>query len=48
MTVSGDVTLGAVSVSAQSGWNSDTSFTVHVKRRTKECYSNAEGPEHSR
>lgn len=48
MTVSGGLDLSTVKVSALSGWDRETSFTIDVDKATKECWSNAEGPEHSR
>jgi hypothetical protein len=47
-TVSGGVDLGAVNVSAKSGYNSATSWTVDVTKRTRSCMSNEEGPLSSR
>lgn len=48
MTVSGGLDMSTVKVSALSGWSSDTSFTIDVDKATKECWSNEDGPEHSR
>jgi hypothetical protein len=48
LTVSRGVDLGTVKVQAHSGWSRETSFTIDVDRPTKECWSNVDGPEHSR
>lgn len=48
MTVSGGVDVGPVNVSAQSGWDSETSWTVSIDKKSKECYSNEAGVMHSR
>lgn len=48
LTVTAGVDLGPVNVSAASGWTDETAWVVHVTKKSKECWSNAEGPEHSR
>ncbi|WP_372728656.1 hypothetical protein [Nocardioides sp.] len=48
MTVERGVDLGTVKVSALSGWTNQTAWTVTVTKRSKECWSNEEGPEQSR
>ena len=46
--VSAGVNLGVISVSAQSGFSDGSSWKVDVSRRSKMCFSNAEGPVQSR
>lgn len=48
MTVDRGVNVGILSVSAKSGWNSDTSWTIQLTKPSRQCYSNDRGVIHSR
>ena len=47
-TIEYGVDLGSVKVSALSGWTDETAWTVKVTKKSRECWSNEEGPEQSR